>query len=148
MLSNERKHLLLIDDDEDDFFILKDVIGTYFESVSISYFSGCDQLNKTVFDGIDIVLLDINMPRINGFECLGLIRNEYGLTKVPVIMYSNSFATRDIKSAYEKGANLFVNKPTSFEKIRQAISDILSIDWTTIEEVTEQYHNSHTVLKY
>lgn len=147
MQINEKKHLLLIDDDEDDFLILKDVVETYFEPILVSYFPDSGELNKNVFHGVDLVLLDINMPRLNGFQCLELIRKEYNLIKLPVVMYSNSFAQRDIETAYEKGANLFVNKPVSFEKIRQAIKDIVSIDWTDIDKLTAENYRSFKILK-
>lgn len=145
---NEKKHILLLDDDEDDFFILKEVTKTYFSSLTVSYGFGCEFTDKAIFDCVDLVLLDINMPRFSGFECLDVIRRQYGLAKLPIIMYSNSFATRDARNAYQLGANLFVNKPVSFETIKLFIKDILSIDWTKIEEITKENASSTKVLKY
>jgi len=144
----EERRLLLIDDDEDDFLILKDVTDIHFPSLRITYFAHCDHLHKSLFDDIDIVLLDINMPRVNGFECLDLIRSEYGLTRLPVIMYSNSSAAWDVETAYKRGANFFVKKPGSFQKIRLVLESILSIDWTNLDEITRENTASRNILKY
>lgn len=137
-----------MDDDDDDFLFLKEVTDNHFPSVRVTYVAHCDHVSKTLFRGIDLVLLDINMPRVNGFECLDLIRKEYGLRQLPVIMYSNSFANHDVEIAYEKGANLFAHKPGTFQKIKMVLETILSIDWTNINEITRQNHISHKVIKF
>ena len=148
MQSTEVKHLLVVDDDEEDFFILKEAIETCFPSVAVSYLSTCDEADKAIFEHVDLVLLDINMPKITGFECLSLIRQEYGLTNLPVIMFTNSFAADDVRKAYQGGANLFVNKPMTFDTTKMFIKEMLSIDWSKIDELTRQNVVSNRILKY
>ena len=146
--SHEKKHILLMDDDEDDFLILRDIMETYFPAIRLTYLYGGGRIDKSIFDHVDLVFLDINMPGRNGFEYLDLIRRQFNLTTLPVIIYTNSFSTRDITIAYQKGANLFVNKPMSFETVRVLINEILSIDWTKIDELTRQNLESKKILKY
>ena len=148
MQRTEMKHLLLIDDDEDDFFILQEIIMHSFPSIKLSFMKDCKRMSKDDFCGVDIVLLDINMPRMSGFECLHIIRKEYNLCNVPIIMCSNSNTDRDIKKAYETGANLFLHKPMNFEKITEAINELLSIDWSDLESLTTRFAHTRKVLSY
>jgi CheY-like chemotaxis protein len=144
----QKTHLLLIDDDEDDYFILKEVIASFFPSVIISYFGESDCINRSLFRDITIVLLDINMPKRDGFECLDVIRKEYDLTELPIVMYSNSYAERDVKAAYQKGANLFVSKPLTLENTKMAIDQILLTDWSNLSCITEEHRRLNKVFKY
>jgi CheY-like chemotaxis protein len=148
MQTNEIKHLLLIDDDEDDYFILQEIGMQFFPLIKISFIKDCKQMSKNDFCGVDMVLLDINMPRMSGFECLDLIRKQYHLYNLPIVMCSNSNSNRDIRRAYETGANLFLHKPMNFEKITQAINDLLSIDWSDLEGLTSKFASNNKVLAY
>jgi CheY-like chemotaxis protein len=144
----QKKHLLLIDDDEDDYFILKEIITSFFPTVAISYFGESDCINRSLFRDVSIVLLDINMPKRDGFECLDVIRKEYGLTEIPIVMYSNSYAVRDVKRAYQKGANLFVSKPLTLENTKMAIDQILLTDWSNLSRITEEHRRLNKVFMY
>ncbi len=64
----------------------------------------------------DLVLLDLKLPRLSGFEVLEWIRNAGGL-RVPVVTFSNSSEARDVQMAYDLGANSFLRKPVSFDDL-------------------------------
>ena len=64
----------------------------------------------------DLVLLDLKLPRLSGFEVLEWIRNAGGL-RVPVVIFSNSSEARDVQMAYDLGANSFLRKPVSFDDL-------------------------------
>ena len=72
----------------------------------------------------DLILLDLNMPRKNGFEVLKEIRSIPGLRKLPVIMFTISKDRRDILRSYELGANTFITKPFSFDTMRKVFQSI------------------------
>ena len=108
----------------------------------------CKRMAKDDFYRVDMVLLDINMPRMSGFECLHIIRTEYNLFNLPIVMCSNSNTDRDIKKAYETGANLFLHKPMNFEKITEAINELVSIDWSDLEGLTTEFAQTRKVLSY
>lgn len=139
------KHLLLIDDDEDDYFILKEIARQSFPFIKLSFLKDGKRMVKNDFSDVHLVLLDINMPRMSGFECLEIIRKEYRLLNLPVVMSSNSNSPRDIEKAYQTGANLFLHKPMNFEKITKAIDDLVSIDWSDLESLTSKFA---TAVKY
>jgi CheY-like chemotaxis protein len=60
------------------------------------------------------ILLDLNMPRLDGRETLGIIRQREELKKIPVIVFTTSNAADDIARSYETGANSYILKPSSY----------------------------------
>jgi two-component system, chemotaxis family, response regulator Rcp1 len=78
-----------------------------------------------------IVLLDLNMPRMNGREVLAAIKNDPDLRRIPVVILTTSEAETDIAKAYDLHANCYITKPVDldqFLKVVQAIEDF----WVTI----------------
>jgi len=65
----------------------------------------------------DIVLLDINMPKMNGLEALKIIKNDSQLKQIPVIMLTTSSADTDITYAYNNGSNSYISKPVTFSDL-------------------------------
>jgi CheY-like chemotaxis protein len=72
----------------------------------------------------DIILLDINMPEMNGFELLDIVKADENLKQLPVFMFTTSSSQQDILIAYKKYANSYFIKPTlenEFEKLIKGI---------------------------
>ncbi len=65
----------------------------------------------------DLLLLDLKMPRLNGFDVLGWLRQRPILKRLPVIIFSSSGELGDINHAYDLGANSFVVKPHALEEL-------------------------------
>jgi CheY-like chemotaxis protein len=72
----------------------------------------------------DLILLDINIPILNGHEVLRVIKQDAELKKIPVIMLTTSSSTRDINLSYENYANSYVTKPIEMEDFLKAILKI------------------------
>lgn len=83
-----------------------------------------------------IVLLDLNLPRISGFEVLEYIRDRSGLRRLPVIVMSTSRETLDINRAYDLGANSYVPKPFDFQAL-VGIVKTLDAYWLKLNEMPE-----------
>jgi len=85
-------------------------------------------LRRPPFTGSDdaprpqLVLLDLNMPRMGGREALREIRNRPDLRELPVVILTTSRAEEDVDSTYRLGANSFISKPTNFARLVEAIS--------------------------
>lgn len=71
-----------------------------------------------------LILLDINMPRLNGIEVLDFIKNDEKLKKIPVVMLTTSSSESDITACYEKSANCFITKPLDFDSFVDVVQSI------------------------
>jgi CheY-like chemotaxis protein len=125
--------ILLAEDDEDDFVLFQEALKGYPLPVFLDWVKDGDALmnalkqDKTVIP--DLVFLDINMPRKNGFECLTEIRQTENLKHLPVIIYSTSNDRALISWMYNAGANLYLSKPSNFGQLKQSIQKAISFDW-------------------
>ncbi len=72
----------------------------------------------------DIVLLDLNLPRIDGVEVLADIKSDPELAKIPIIVLTSSSAEADIQRAYELHANCFISKPVDFTEFIDAVRSL------------------------
>jgi two-component system, chemotaxis family, response regulator Rcp1 len=82
----------------------------------------------------DLILLDINLPRINGLELLQRIKADERTRRIPVIVMSSSQTEKDIDAAYRAGANGYVQKPQTWDKLLQVFGAIESF-WLELAEL-------------
>lgn len=71
-----------------------------------------------------LVLLDMNIPRIDGREVLRIIKEDQGLKDIPVVVVSSSERDEDVRYAREHGAAAYISKSTGFEQLSQVLSSI------------------------
>lgn len=69
----------------------------------------------------DLILLDLNLPKLDGREVLRSIKSDDDLCRIPVIVLTTSSDTADIEVAYQNHANSFITKPTDFDEFLHAI---------------------------
>lgn len=79
----------------------------------------------------DLVLLDINLPKINGHEVLVEIKNDELLKRIPVVMLTSSKAEQDVLSTYDLHANSFIVKPINLQSFYEVVNAIEQF-WFTI----------------
>ncbi len=123
-------YVLLADDDLDDCIMfekaLKELpINTNLKTV----YDGDDLLKELSLknNGLpDLIFLDLNMPRINGAECLHIIKTSEELKKIPVIIFSTSIHETLARKLIDKGAKECIQKPSSFRELKNVISNTLS----------------------
>jgi CheY-like chemotaxis protein len=127
------KEIILVDDDDMQHFIIQ----KYFEASQTEYFlrafhSGNDflshmrEVGSSKFPMPEIVLLDIRMPNIDGFETLKRVRSDSQFANLPIIlMFSNSDAPSDIEKSQTLGANGFQTKPSSTKELDTFFSLLL-----------------------
>ena len=82
----------------------------------------------------DLVLLDLNLPRVNGIQVLDRIRADTALARLPVIMLTASSREEDIVRSYESGANTFIQKPVEFDKFVHAL-EVIGEYWLLIAKL-------------
>ena len=118
--------ILLVDDSDDDILLIRQAfakagIPTPIQFVrsgeeAVEYLQGVGKYrNRDEFPLPAMVLLDLNMPGMDGFEVLEWIRHQPGLVSLRVIVLTCSVAVRDINRAYGLGANSFLVKPVDFQ---------------------------------
>lgn len=88
-------------------------------------------LDEEASDNIGLILLDLNMPRMNGIEVLEKLSVDTDLKKLPVVVFTSSNHQADIKTCYELGANAYVNKPIDFSELEKTVDTIVQF-WVNI----------------
>ena len=85
---------------------------------AVAYLQGAEQFdNREVHPFPNLVILDLKLPRVNGFDVLAWMRNEQKLRRLPVIVLTSSSHQADVTRAYDLGANSFLVKPVAFEAL-------------------------------
>jgi len=77
----------------------------------------------------DVIFLDLNMPIKNGYECLKEIRATPSLKDHIVVIFTTSSLQEDIDLMYRLGANLYITKPSDFDKLKEALRKVFTADW-------------------
>ncbi len=117
---------MLIDDDEDesDFFsLVLDQLPPVKYSFADNATHGLELMKKVL---PDLVMLDMNMPAVNGLECLKEIRKTSELKDIPVFIYSNSNDESLRKAALMNGATGCLKKPQSMQMLKEVIEKALA----------------------
>ncbi len=120
----ERKIYMIIDDDQDDRFFFKEALTEMLISIECLEAKGGKEalalLRKTE-QLPHFIFLDINMPIMDGRECLKELKKDAKLQNIPVIMYSTSFTDKSIAEIQALGASNYLNKPADINKLSEQI---------------------------
>ena len=82
------------------------------------------------------LLLDLKMPRKNGFDVLGWVRQQPGLKRLPIAVLTSSREVPDINHAYDLGANTYLVKPVKFEELVETIK-ALNLFWLLLAKIPD-----------
>jgi CheY-like chemotaxis protein len=90
----------------------------------------------------DIIILDLNLPKISGLELLKELQNDHRLNLIPVIVFSSSLKIEDIDSAYDLGANVYMEKPfdaKTYEEVMQRMwkfwsECVIKVNWNFVKK--------------
>lgn len=131
-MAMESVHILLVEDNEGDIILTTEALeeGRILHKLSVvrDGREAVDFLNK---DGAfvkalapDLILLDVNLPKMNGHEVLRFIKQHDTLKKIPVIMLTTSSSQEDIDSSYQNYANCYITKPIEVGDFMKAVNQI------------------------
>lgn len=138
----DKKKILLVEDNRDDILLIErvfqksklsekfDLIVAQDGDQAASYLKNLKQKDILPM----ILLLDLKLPRVDGFEVLQLIRKNEKTQLIPVIVFTSSKEEKDITKAYLLGANSYVRKPIDSEKFISVLQQIISY-WGDINEI-------------
>jgi CheY-like chemotaxis protein len=130
--SVQRRTILMADDDGEDCLLVRDALCEVGRACDLHFVHDGEELFEYLYrrgefaEGKpaprpDVILLDLKMPRKDGWETLRELKADPAFRQIPVIVLTTSSARDDIDSAYQCGANSYVTKPTTF----QGLADIL-----------------------
>jgi chemotaxis family two-component system response regulator Rcp1 len=131
--------LLLVEDNYGDVLLTREafrgaklsnnlsVAGDGEEALSMLRREGCHAGQPTP----DVILLDLNLPRMDGREVLQAIKADPELRRIPVIVLTSSKAEVDILKTYDLGANGYIVKPVTFDRLQEIVASIESF-WFTV----------------
>lgn len=125
-------HILLVEDNQDDYeATLRSLKRNHFLNPVQWCKSGQEALDYLQGKGIyaapfpsrkpDLILLDLNMPGIDGRQVLHVIKTDAVLKSIPVVILTTSADSKDVDQCYQIGASTYIQKPVSFEGLTQAI---------------------------
>lgn len=83
-----------------------------------------------------LIILDLNLPRINGMEVLKEIKSNEALQTIPTVILTTSRAEEDVVRSYKLGANCYVSKPLNLDEFVKVVSSIESFWFTVVEIVS------------
>jgi two-component system chemotaxis response regulator CheY len=122
------KKMILIVDDSD---FVRNYHAAILEQAGfdvITAVDGSDRLEKLFTRGCDLILTDINMGRMDGYEFIRRLRAEPGYREIPVIIVSTESQSTDKRRGFEAGANLYLVKPCSPEMMVENLRMVLAMN--------------------
>jgi len=133
------KSILLVEDDQDDQDVFTDCIKKIENATLYGVaHNGREALDKLVNSPQppDMIFMDINMPIMNGLECLIEIMNNSRLKNIPVVMLSTD--TGQAQLARILGAKAFIKKPTDCETLHTKVEQMINLDFITDFKIANQ----------
>lgn len=150
MKRNNNVRVLIIDDSEADIYLMKNIIFTDFCGKLDSVKDGIEALaylyNKDSFAASslpNLIIMDLNLPGLNGKELLGKIKANKNFNSIPVVMFSTSSNENDINECYRMGASCYLIKPFNLDEYENIINSIKKY-W--METVTLPEENEYLFL--
>lgn len=120
------KHLLVIDDDESTRNALKRLFEKEGYQVMLAR-DATDLIKILELEHIELILLDINLPWVDGFELCKLIKNHEDLKNVPIVFISGRRSELDKKMAFQLGAHDYITKPFNIEEITKTVKTLMNL---------------------
>ena len=138
--------ILICDDDEDDRMLTQQALEDAHISNNICFVKDGEQLLDYLYQRGQyagetgkaprpgLILLDLNMPKVDGREALKTIKGDPSLREIPVVVLSTSRLDEDIARSYQLGVNSFITKPVTFSGLVEAMN-VLGKYWLEIVEL-------------
>lgn len=120
--------VLLVEDDEADAMLIEAALHEHGMARDIHHvhdgLAALQHLRDPGSPRPDLIVLDLNMPRMNGRELLSVLKGDENLLSIPIVVLTTSSAPDDIKAAYHQHANAYVTKPINLDDFVQAVHSI------------------------
>jgi CheY-like chemotaxis protein len=135
-MANNNLTILMVDDDPDDFFLVRHALGDKKGRIDLRLVEDGEELmdyllKRGRFEGTVcapppcLILLDLNMPIMDGREALREIKADPLLRHIPVVVFTTSNDTDDILASYRLGASSFIVKPASYDRLVAVLASLV-----------------------
>ena len=126
-LLQNKSQILLVDDSEMNRMILKEILGGDYSILEAENGQECLEKMQAEAGNIALVLLDINMPVMDGFEVLKAMNANHTIEDIPVIMISSDDSDAAIRRSYELGASDYVNRPFDARIVYRRVTNTIKL---------------------
>jgi CheY-like chemotaxis protein len=127
------KTIVLIDDDPDDLDIMKETLHKVEPSTQCISFLYPDEAIRVITGELivipDYIIIDMNMPRKTGLECLRELRSQEDFRDVPIVIYSTTISHATRETLMKSGATHVFQKPAKYEAWTGVLQKVLNRDW-------------------
>ena len=128
-----KRFILVAEDDADDLFLMKTALEETGITERVQYVeNGVEVINfiesinteKGECNYPEFILLDLNMPKMDGREVLKKLKSNEAYRKIPIIVFSTTKNQLEVKRCYDLGANTYIVKPVSYDTLVETIRDL------------------------
>jgi CheY-like chemotaxis protein len=120
--------ILLVEDNRADALLVQEALRTVGVDAPVEVATDGEAALRRLRDAggsrPGLVLLDLNLPRLDGREVLSHLKTDPALRDIPVVVLTTSSAPPDVALAYDRGANAYVRKPLGMERLEEAVASI------------------------
>lgn len=116
--------ILFVDDNELNRMVLEEMMNIIFPEINVEVYESADEVLKLELESYDMILSDINMPKIDGMILHDMLRNEHHYTK-PIIAVTALAVSGDKEKMLMHGFNDFVSKPIDMDELERVIEKYL-----------------------
>ena len=150
---SEKQKLLIVDDSELNRDILKEILGSRYDYMEAENGTQAIQILE-VHPEIDLMLLDINMPQMNGFQVLEHMREFQWIDEVPVVMISSEESVEIMRKAYDLGITDYISRPFDAVIVKKRVQNTLGLYANqkrlinvVVDQVYEKEENSSIMIR-
>jgi DNA-binding response OmpR family regulator len=125
MFSSNKKKILVVEDETDIAESLSVRLELDHYQVIVAK-NGQDGVTKARSEKPDLIILDVMMPKLNGFEVCKILKSESGTKAIPILMLTALQMVGDVDKAFECGANDYLSKPYTNERLLKKVHALLA----------------------
>ena len=149
----DKQKILIVDDSEMNREILSDMLGNDFRILEAENGEECLQLLDQYGTGISAILLDIVMPKMDGFEVLNVMERKHLIEDIPVIMISSEDSDVYVRRAYELGVSDYISRPFDAKVVYQRVFNTIKLyakqrrlSTLISDQIYEKEKNNHMMI--